>query len=305
MQKLKISAILIIALILINPISYVHLSNLFAQTSGSIKEYSETGIASWYGPGFNGRKTASGERFNTNDLTCAHKTVPFNTLLKVTNLENGKFTVVRVNDRGPYAFGRIIDLSYAAKKELEMGGLARVQIEIYIPENENDNRSLSDNNPQFNLFEDVIPSKARIFVEYSKEISESTDFTQGNFKDVLSTFKRVKLLVVEDNSDNAQLTFNSLEKSRIGKKYYEIRDLKKLLSGYTLEIKNIEDKENVSELIGKLNSANLSTVFLFEFVDSDSTNLKILVGTYDNIDESLFDRHTLEDMGFDVGLVKI
>jgi rare lipoprotein A len=305
LQKLKINAILIFALILINPISYVHHSDLFAQTSGSYKEYSETGIASWYGPGFNGRKTASGERFNTNELTAAHKTIPFNTLLKVTNLENGKFTVVRVNDRGPYAFGRIIDLSFAAKKELEMGGLARVQIEIFSPDSININENLAENPVESNLFEDVIPSKARIFVEYSKEISESTDLTQGNFKEVLSTFKRVKIIVVGDNSENAPLTLKSLENSRVGKKYYELRDLKSILSGYTLEIKNIDNQVNVSKLIGKLDSANLNTVFLFEFVENETTNLKILIGNYDNIDESLFDRNTLEDMGFEVGLVKI
>lgn len=301
MQKLKISAIVIIALILINPISYVHFSDLFAQTSGSIKEYSETGYASWYGPGFNGRRTASGEVFNTNNLTAAHKYLPFNTLLKVTNLDNGKFTVVRINDRGPYVHGRIIDLSYAAKKELEMGGLARVEIQIYTPESENENESLAENN----LFEDVIPSKARIFVEYNKEISESTDFTQGNFKNVLNTFKRVKLLVVEDNSDDALSTFNSLVSSRVGKQYYEIRNIKQYISGYTLEITNLENKDNVGELIGKLNSANLGTIFLYEFVEKDSTNLKILIGIYDNEDESLYDRNTLEEMGFEVKLVKV
>ncbi|MBK7255497.1 MAG: septal ring lytic transglycosylase RlpA family protein [Ignavibacteria bacterium] len=72
-------------------------------------------MASWYGPGFQGRKTANGERFNTYEMTAAHKTLPFNTLIKVTNLDNGVSTVVRINDRGPFVRGRIIDLSNAAK----------------------------------------------------------------------------------------------------------------------------------------------------------------------------------------------
>ena len=69
-------------------------------------------------------------------MTAAHKTLPFNTLIKVTNLDNGVSTVVRINDRGPFVRGRIIDLSNAAKNEIQMGGLAQVRIEVYIPEEE-------------------------------------------------------------------------------------------------------------------------------------------------------------------------
>ena len=299
------SAVLIIALILINPISYVHQFNLFAQTSGSHSEFTESGVASWYGPGFNGRKTASGEVFNTNGYTAAHKTLPFNTLLKVTNVENGKSTIVRVNDRGPYARGRIIDLSYAAKRDLDMGGLAQVEIQIYTPDSENNNESLVDNSVKTNLFEDVIPSKARIFVEYNKDISESTDFTQGNFKDVLSTFKRVKIVVVNDNTDDALSTLNSRSDTKTNSKYYEVRDFKNVFKGYTLEINTDGDKVDVDELIGKLGSANLETVFMFEIISNDSTNLKIFVGNYNNEDETLFDRNTLENMNLHVRLVKI
>src|SRR5829696_6975916 len=70
----------------------------------------QKGVASWYGPGFHGKKTANGERFNTNDLTAAHKILPFGTQLRVTNERTGK-SVVRITDRGPYAHGRVIDLS--------------------------------------------------------------------------------------------------------------------------------------------------------------------------------------------------
>jgi len=78
----------------------------------------QTGVASWYGPGFHGKKTANGEKFNKNRLTAAHKTLPFNTLVKVINTENGKSVTVRINDRGPYAKDRIIDLSEAAAKKI-------------------------------------------------------------------------------------------------------------------------------------------------------------------------------------------
>jgi rare lipoprotein A (peptidoglycan hydrolase) len=72
------------------------------------------GTASWYGPGFHGRKTANGERYDQNSLTAAHKTLPFNTYLKVTNRVNGQSVVVRINDRGPYIGKRSLDLSRAA-----------------------------------------------------------------------------------------------------------------------------------------------------------------------------------------------
>jgi rare lipoprotein A len=71
----------------------------------------QRGTASWYGPGFHGRKTASGERFNSNDMTAAHRSLPFGTKLKVVNETNGRSVVVRVNDRGPFAHRRIIDLA--------------------------------------------------------------------------------------------------------------------------------------------------------------------------------------------------
>lgn len=86
------------------------------------------GVASWYGPGFHGRKTASGERFNQNDLTAAHRTLPFGTRVKVVDERTGRSVVVRINDRGPFAHGRVIDLSKAASQALGMGGLARVKL---------------------------------------------------------------------------------------------------------------------------------------------------------------------------------
>lgn len=91
-----------------------------------------TGTASWYGSKFNGKRTASGERFNMNALTAAHPTLPFNTRLRVTNLENGRRCIVRVNDRGPFTGGRIIDVSRAAARKLdfETAGLAKVSFEV-------------------------------------------------------------------------------------------------------------------------------------------------------------------------------
>lgn len=93
--------------------------------------YNEVGIASWYGPTFHGKDSASGEVFNENDLTAAHPTLPIPSLVRVTNLENGRTVIVRVNDRGPFVDDRIIDLSKAAGAALDMHarGTAKVRVE--------------------------------------------------------------------------------------------------------------------------------------------------------------------------------
>ncbi len=98
---------------------------------GADAAFRQVGMASWYGPGFHGRKTASGERFDQNDLTAAHRKLPLGTEITVTNLENGSSIVVEVNDRGPYAKGRVLDLSKAAARKLGMveSGVAKVRIE--------------------------------------------------------------------------------------------------------------------------------------------------------------------------------
>jgi rare lipoprotein A len=98
--------------------------------------FEQEGLASWYGGKFQGRRTANGEIFDTNEFTAAHKSLPFGTIVKVTSLENGKSTVVRINDRGPFVPGRIIDLSQAAASAIGLAGkgVAKVRIEVLSPD---------------------------------------------------------------------------------------------------------------------------------------------------------------------------
>lgn len=100
--------------------------------SGQSGTAREIGYASWYGGKFHGRKTANGEIFDTHKLTAAHRTLPFGTFVEVTNLDNDKTVTVRINDRGPFVQGRIIDLSQAAAESLDMirSGTAKVSIKI-------------------------------------------------------------------------------------------------------------------------------------------------------------------------------
>ena len=92
----------------------------------------ESGVPSWYGPDFHGRQTANGEKYDMNAMTAAHRTLPFNTMVLVENLDNGRSVKVRINDRGPFAKGRIIDLSKAAAEKMDMIGPGTARVRVYI-----------------------------------------------------------------------------------------------------------------------------------------------------------------------------
>lgn len=94
--------------------------------------WTQVGLASWYGKPYHGRRTASGEVYNMYGVSAAHRTLPFGTRVRVTRLDNGRSIVVRINDRGPFVRGRIIDLSYGAAKKLGMvqEGVVKVRIEV-------------------------------------------------------------------------------------------------------------------------------------------------------------------------------
>ncbi|SFU92607.1 rare lipoprotein A [Polaromonas sp. YR568] len=102
--------------------------------AGEVPREFQRGTASWYGPRFNGRRTASGERFDMTEFTAAHRTLPFGTMVRVHSLVNGRDVDVRITDRGPYAGNRIIDLSRAAAEELGMLGLGFKEVVLLVPE---------------------------------------------------------------------------------------------------------------------------------------------------------------------------
>jgi len=90
----------------------------------------EIGVSSWYGPGFHGQATASGERYDQGAMTAAHRTLPLGTWVEVRNLANGRVATVRINDRGPYKVGRVLDLSYAAARQIGLVGPGTARVEI-------------------------------------------------------------------------------------------------------------------------------------------------------------------------------
>lgn len=298
---LKFLSAVLLALIFIVPFSGRD-TVVLAQTSGSYSEYTEEGMASWYGPGFHGRKTANGERFNTNDLTAAHKSLPFNTLLRVTNLENGRYTIVRVNDRGPYARGRIIDLSYAAKTEIGMGGLAKVKIEIV---NANEEEETSEDISLLTLFEDAVSKNSRVFIEYNDPTGNLNSLKNSpgdEFRRVLNSFKKVKVIVDNNNSILNSIAGSSLNDNRLH--YLDISDKLNTFNGYSIEVDEFGNESDAVRLMDILES-QFNDVILVEIVNGDSINFKVFVGYYDDEDGATKDAMTIKEMNLKAKIIKI
>ncbi len=118
--------------------------------------WSETGIASWYGHPYHGRRAANGEIYDMEQLTAAHKTLPFDTIVKVTSLTNGKSITVRITDRGPFIDGRVIDLSRAAARQIDMigPGIMRVRLEAVAQTASRENAAGARFGVQVGVFQD-------------------------------------------------------------------------------------------------------------------------------------------------------
>lgn len=144
--------------------------------------YEEEGVASWYGPAFHGKKTANGEIFNTNSYTAAHKTLPFNSILKVISLENGKYTFVRINDRGPFVSDRIIDLSFVAATELDMIKKGTMKVKIILVQKGDNKYYKFSNNEKYKIQIASFSSldKAYEFINKFKEFINSLDIEEAN-----------------------------------------------------------------------------------------------------------------------------
>lgn len=267
----------------INPIS-ASVNTPFTNLKKKASSYTEEGIASWYGPGFHGRKTASGEYFNTYDFTAAHRTLPFGTYLKVTNLENGRSTIVKINDRGPYVFGRIIDLSFAAKEELGMGGLARVRLEIYNEEEElqEEETEVEGFSPS-NLFEDVILKKY-------------------NSLNKVYTFKKINIKLLSPNTDEAiaQIYIKKEDEDYFNSSEPNIN----LTSGYIIKILKTKGDYDTKALIEKLEEMGYNHIFVQVIPKKDSSIFFVLIGIYPTEKDAKSDINRLEKEGFTVKLCK-
>ncbi|MDC7127412.1 MAG: septal ring lytic transglycosylase RlpA family protein [Spirochaetales bacterium] len=179
----------------------------------------ESGQASWYGGKFQGRKTANGEIFDTNKLTAAHKTLPFNTIVKVTNLKNNKVVQVRINDRGPFVEGRIIDLSRAAAEKIGMSrsGIANVKLEIVSLPHGVDEKLIKKTE---NVSPIGIPSSYRIQIaSFSKaEYADNclNKIKQANLKPEIEVSERGHFRIVINNVQKDEIPEITRKLKRIG-----------------------------------------------------------------------------------------
>ena len=163
------------------------------------------GIASWYGPNFHSKKTSNGETYNMYDMTAAHKTLPMNTVVKVDNLENGRSIVVRINDRGPFVRGRIIDLSNKAAHEIDMyrKGTAKVKITVLGYNGEIENKDAPYSELSKNESSDIEKNE-KVDVLEPLEIKE--DKIKATKVPVINSYKPIKTPVVINICDNKTLS---------------------------------------------------------------------------------------------------
>ena len=202
--------------------------------------YKNDVTASFYAEKFHGKRTSNGEIFNMNDLTCAHKSLPFNTILKVTNLSNGKTVQVRVNDRGPFVAGREIDLSKAAAKKIGMinSGTAKVKIQI-VKMGKNDKLSQQTAKSAAKMMEKIEPKKqVQINPNKMYEIQIGSYSVKDNATKVGQKIKKagIKNVVLRKSKTNYQVVIKDVPGSKVN-------EIKKSLAkiGFTeILIKSIE-----------------------------------------------------------------
>ncbi len=285
----------------------------------------EIGEASWYGPGFQGRKTANGERFDTYEFTAAHKTLPFGTLLKVTNLENNLYTVVRINDRGPFIRGRIIDLSNASKTAIGMGGTTQVKIEQISDEDAEMLRQGIDPNEQIDITEidtnefkttellnGNVDAESKVFVEFEGEDGTSNDFelnkslkSKGNLKIKVVTPKTEEEKQQESNLYQQINDIDSLIR------FYDISNQLAVVKGRSIEVGIYTDKSLADRRIGRLERDGFTKLFLEEIIVTDpatetkTITYKVLVGLYEKEKTAKKDMSALTKLKYQPKLVKI
>jgi rare lipoprotein A len=300
-------------------------NDAYTQEDPAGSSFVEIGEASWYGPGFHGRRTASGERFDTYEMTAAHKTLPFGTLLRVTNLENNLFTVVRINDRGPFIRGRVIDLSRAAKDAIGMGGTAKVRLEQITEEDaellrqgidpeEYIDVSLIDTNEfkTTELLDQDVNADSKVFVEFQSDDETVNDFelnknlkSKGNLKIRIITPKTEEDKTKESNLYQQINDIDSLIR------FYDLSNQLTVVKGYSIEVGTYTDKSLAHRRIGRLERDGFSLIYLEEIIVDDqqtktkTSTYKVLVGLYKFKKATKKDVSKLNKLKYQPKLVKL
>jgi rare lipoprotein A len=238
----------------------------------------EYGVASYYGDEFHGRKTASGEKYNKNELTCAHKTYPFGTKIRVTRLDNKKSVIVRVNDRGPFIKGYVVDLSKKAAQEIAMVEDGIVKVKIELVEKKSNDTSSEVVKPEERSTSESSTAKNDDAPASSKASVPATDAPKPEKTSKKSSKKKEEPIEVE--KDEAQLATAKNYKSN---DLYQIELKKPEKKGYGVQVSIISNYENVLKEVAKLQGHWGGKVLMeIEGAEHDSkTMYKLILGPFD------------------------
>ena len=298
--------------------------------------YSETGIASWYGEDFNGKMTANGERYNMNTLTAAHRTLPLPSIVKVTNLQNGRSVVVRVNDRGPYVKDRIIDLSkHGAQLLGYMGqGTTKVKVEIMEAESralkeamltgsvsDDTAKKLAEQQPAHSLFESS-DERRKISEETEKEDMAAIYASAGGKKVQSGTYQatgqtvepavygsaaaangQVKSAAMgtvnqlrNQTEDNGIYGSSAANPNKVGTPVATSKNYQYLSGYYYIHAGSFTNYEFAHKLMVKLKEYGSSHIVP---ADVNGTNYyRVSIGPYDRIEEAKVAKAKLQYYGF-------
>ncbi|TAH27512.1 MAG: septal ring lytic transglycosylase RlpA family protein [Cytophagales bacterium] len=223
------------------------------------------GYASYYGREFQGRKTASGEKYDYKQLTGAHRSFPFGTFVKVTRTDNKKYVVVRINDRGPFSKKRIIDVSRSAAEKLDMvlDGITMVSIEVV------DGKYYSD--------------------------STDLDETSHKIQEKPSIVNRDSAIVLLGKPNWEELSVSNI---------YNIDGKKQTVKGYGIQILSLGDLNKLSKEVDTLLSKGFKTIFIEPAKIGDKRSYRILIGAYPDANKAKEDKIKLELLGYNGFLKK-
>ena len=258
----------------------------------SAEGYEETGLASWYGDPFHGRKTANGETYDMYGVTAAHKTLPMNTMLLVKNLTNGKTTTVRINDRGPFVDGRIIDLSYTTAKALGVvhHGTEKVQLIALCATNEQDTD------------EELVADAAEGNQEERKKKKEEKDeeggvpvlVAQGKMKMSKAASKKKSQALPRDAGAMCAVIHPNGKKKRIRQDFDK--------GNFYIQVASFEKKKKARKL-ARTFAGKGRNVIIQEFAAAGASLFRVLVFSSTSLKEAKKHKEELSKQGFDHAFV--
>lgn len=242
----------------------------FFSAGGAVAQWSETGEASYYADKFHGRSTASGEKYNKNDLTAAHRTLPIGSIVRITRLDNEQQVEVRINDCGPHKAGRIVDLSKAAAKKVGLlqDGLAQVRVDLIQP---GEGHCACDRKKYWDLSEwatpapEPAPAPEEVVVKPSKE--------EPTRPLIQETEVPIKVAPAPDPASPPVI----------------------IEMGTVLQLGAFGVQENAQKLLQRVKDQGFDTAFIKEFPNGAGSIYRVYAGTYTTREEALAAKTTLKE----------